>query len=109
MSEIKMFTKMIPTDFLILEGEEFEARKLLGAINDLDNTEEWDTYGDYSLRDYQVDHMPTMKKLVKLGYARTYIGSRMAHLYCVTSKEKLNKLRDDLYEAWEKFEENKEA
>jgi hypothetical protein len=36
MSEIKMFTKMIPTDFLILEGEEFEARKLAGAISDLD-------------------------------------------------------------------------
>jgi hypothetical protein len=109
MDKIKIFTKLIPITFLTIKDEEFEADKLLCAINELEETEEDDKYGEYSIKRYEVSDIVTMEKLVKLGYAKTYIGTRMARFYCVTDKNKLNELRKSYWETIEKFEKNKEV
>ena len=104
---IKIYDKLIPTTFVTLGGIEFDIRELCSTISKLLNTEEYDNgYGEYSLRDYEIN-VDVAKKLVELDLAKHFIGSRMARLYCVKNKEKLEKLLDELYDIWQNFEDEK--
>lgn len=96
--EIKIYEKPITTKFVMIDGEEFQFNHLFAAIEQIMETRENDTYGDYSLRGYELYHPDVIDKLVEMGLVKNYTGSRMADLYCMKDEEGLKKLLDTLYE-----------
>lgn len=95
---IEIYEKPVITKFVSVDGVEFELGKLYGCLNQLlEETKEDDHYGDYSLRDYEVHDLKTMRKLVNMGFVKNYTGSRMADLYCMEDKNKISSLLDALY------------
>ena len=94
---IKIYEKPIITKFIIVDGEEFVLRELYSALEQIQETNENDLYGEYSLRDYEIICFDAMKKLVKIGLVKNYRGSRMADLYCMKDKNKIGKLFETLY------------
>lgn len=97
--DIKIYEKLIPTKFVKVDGVEFEMGDLCCALEQMLNTKENDTYGDYSLRDYELScGYDTMEKLVNMGLVKNYTGSRMANLFCVKDKAKIEKIVEKLYE-----------
>ena len=96
--EIKIYEKPVITKFVKLDEEEFELRHLYSSIEQIMETRENDTYGDYSFRKYELYHLDVVDKLVKMGLVKNYTGSRMADLYCMKDENGLKKLLDTLYE-----------
>lgn len=94
---IKLYEKPIITKFVTINDEEFELKDLYGALYQIQQTKEDDHYGDYSLRDYNLDSKETMDKLVKIGLVKNYTGPRMANLYCMKDENSINDLLNTLY------------
>lgn len=99
--KFEVIERLVPTKFIVLNGVEFECSNLIGCLHQfLDNTNIDDRYGDYSLREYELDFYTETKKLVEFGWVANYTGSRMAKLYCVKSEESykiMNDLLDELH------------
>lgn len=96
--DIKFYEKPIITKFVIVDGEEFRLNELFASLEQILETNVYDCYGDYSLRDYELYYPDAMDKLVKMGLVKNYIGSRMANLYCMKDKTGVEKLLDILSE-----------
>lgn len=97
--DIKIYEKPVITKFVMIDGREFKLSELYSSlIQMLDETEEWDSYGDYSLRDYELYNYEVTKELVKMGLVSNYTGSRMADLYSAKDKTAIRKLIDVLDE-----------
>lgn len=97
--KIEITKRPVMVKFINIDGIEFVLNDLYGTINQLmEYTNENDRYGDYSLRDYELYDYETADKLVKLGYIKNYIGSRMANLYCIADKTKIKELLDKIDE-----------
>ena len=97
--EIKMYEKPVITKFVTIDGVEFELGDLLCALEQMSETKQNDYYGDYSLRDYELNcSYDTMEKLVGMGLVKNYTGSRMANLYCTKDKKAITELIHKLYE-----------
>jgi len=94
---IDFLEKPVIVNFIKIDGKEYPARNILGAISEIEDTATNDRFGDYSLRDYEIYHIEEMDALVKLGLVKNYTGSRMANLYCVKDKEKLIEYRNMIY------------
>lgn len=107
--DLKAKVKNVPTLFVELNGDEFNARSVLRALNEILNTEEDDQYGEYSLRDYELsyDSYHICKTLVDMGLVRNYVGPRMANLYCIASgyTETLENLMATIYDLFEEEDE----
>ena len=95
---IKIYEKPVITKFVMIDGVEFELSELYGALHEISETKEDDTWGEYSLRDYEIYNHDAMKKLVEIGLVKNYTGSRMANLYCMKNEEGINNLLNTLYE-----------
>lgn len=96
---IKIYEKPIPTKFIEVDGIEFELGELHCALEQMLRTKENDTFGDYSLRDYELHcEYETMEKLVKMELVKNYTGSRMADLYCMKNKSKIEEIMEKIYE-----------
>ena len=95
--EIRKYDKMVKVDYISLNGIEFETRDLFGALEELSNTKADDKWGEYSLREYELNYYDSIKKLVDLGYVKNYTGSRMANLYCIANEEEFKELKEKLY------------
>lgn len=96
--DIKIFEKPVITKFACINKEEFELSELYFCLNQILETKENDTFGDYSLREYELRYPKTMDKLVSIGLVKKYTGSRMARLYCVKDKKAAENLLVNLYE-----------
>ena len=95
----KVIVKHIPTAFVIINNKEYEIYEMLAAIDDMLDTSEDDTYGDYSLRDYELHAtIDYYNCLIELGLVKNYTGSRMANLFCMTegASEVLAQMYNDL-------------
>lgn len=96
MENIKVYKKPIIKDFVEILGEEYLLEDILLSISEIENTKENDRYGDYSLRDYELSDYKTIELLCKLDLVKNYRGERMANLYCVKNKEKLENFKEKL-------------
>lgn len=96
--EIEIYKKPVITEFVMIDGVEFELGELLCCLEEIRRTEPDDHYGDYSLRDYELSHPNEMDKLVKMGLVKNYTGSRMANLYCIKDGKGIDDLLNKLYE-----------
>jgi len=98
--KINITEKPVMTKFVTINGVEFELSRLYGSIYQIMNeTEENDHYGEYSLRSYELNDKETMDKLVAMGYVKNYTGSRMANLYCMANEKGLKELLNALNDA----------
>ena len=99
--EIKIYEKTVVTEFVMIDGKEFELGELESSlIQLLEQTEENDRWGDYSLRDYELYNCEVVDELVKIGLVKNYTGSRMADLYCMKDEKKIRDLLHTL--SWKK-------
>lgn len=99
--EIKIYEKTVVTEFVMIDGKEFELGELESSlIQLLEQTEENDRWGDYSLRDYELYNCEVVDELVKMGLVKNYTGSRMADLYCMKDEKKIRDLLHTL--SWKK-------
>ena len=96
--DIKIYEKPIMTKFVQIDGEEFDLHDLYRSLSEILETEENDHYGEYSLRDYQLHNKKITDKLVGMGLVKNYTGSRMANLYCIKDRERIEQLLHTLYE-----------
>ena len=96
--DIIFYEKPVMTRFVVINGEEFKTSELYLSLDQIMETEEDDSYGDYSLRDYQIVHQEVMDQLVNMGLVKNYTGSRMANLYCMKNKKGVEDLFNTLYE-----------
>ena len=96
--DIKLYEKPVITKFVTVDGVEFELGELLCSLEEIQRTNTNDHFGDYSLRDYELSYPNTMDELVKMGLVKNYTGSRMANLYCIKDKDRIQELIDKLYE-----------
>lgn len=98
--DIKIYEKPVITKFVMIDVEEFELRELYSALEQISvETKENDIYGEYSLREYEINcNIEVMNKLVDIGLVKNYTGSRMANLYCMKDKDRIEKLLETLYE-----------
>lgn len=98
MTNFEIIEKPVITKFVIINNKEIELNDLLsGIIQILEETNENDTFGDYSLRDYELNcSIDTINILVELDLVKNYTGSRMANLYCIKNKEALSNFYDEL-------------
>lgn len=97
--DIKIYEKPVVTKFATIDGEEFELSKLYSCLEQIkEETLENDHYGGYSLRSYELCYPEAMDKLVEMGLVKKYIGSRMAHLYCMKDKKGIKNLLSLLHE-----------
>ena len=100
--KFEIIEKLIPTKFVVLNGVEFKLGRLIGCLSQLLNeTEIDDRYGDYSLRDYELDFYSETKKLVEFGWIKNYTGSRMADLYCVKDESSYKIMNDLMHELYD--------
>lgn len=95
---IRIYEKPVITRFVTIDGEEFELGVLIASLEQISETMEDDSWGDYSLRDYELYCSETMNKLVKMKLVKNYTGSRMANLYCAKDKKCIEELLETLYE-----------
>lgn len=107
MFNVNAYSKMIPTTYIDVNNISFRAGDLLLAIDELEDTSDIGC-GEYAIKDYEVSDIKTMDKLVEMGVAKTFTGSRMAKLYCVNDEAALNELRSLCEEALDNFEEKGE-
>lgn len=98
--DIKVYEKPVIKKFVTVDGEEFALGELYSALEQISGeTKENDIYGEYSLREYEIDcNIEVMNKLVDIGLVKNYTGSRMANLYCMKDKDRIEKLLETLYE-----------
>lgn len=95
--DIKIYEKPVMTKFVTIDNVEFELNDLICALQEISQTKEFDHYGEYSLRDYELEcSYDTITKLVEMGYVSHYIGSRQAQLYKAASNEKIQDLLEQL-------------
>lgn len=100
--KFEIIEKMIPTKFVVLNGVEFELSNLFCCLHQiLNQTKIDDKYGDYSLRDYELEYYLETQKLVEFGWVKHYRGSRMANLFCVKSEETYQIMADLLRQLYE--------
>ena len=105
--DIKIYEKPVMTKFVTVDGEEFDLYELESSlIQFLDETKERNSYGDYSLRDYELYNYEVTQELVKMGLVSNYTGSRMADLYCTKDEKAMRYLLDSLYKLEEEYEKN---
>lgn len=104
--DIKIYEKPVLTRFVTIDGEEFELGVLIASLEQISETMEDDSWGDYSLRDYELSSSETMNKLVKMKLVKNYTGSRMANLYCMSDKKGVEELLNTLYELDILYDEN---
>lgn len=104
MEHIEIYKKPILETFVTILGEEYLLSDIFVSINEILNTRENDTYGDYSLRDYEITDLKTMDLLCKLDFVKNYRGSRMANLYCLKNEEKLLEFESNLEDLKENLE-----
>lgn len=95
---IRFYKEPVITTFVEVEGETFKLNDLFSSLEQIQETNENDRWGDYSLRDYELYHPDVMDKLVNMGLVKNYTGSRMANLYCMKDKNAIKELLDRLYE-----------
>lgn len=103
---IRIYEKPVITRFVTIDEEEFELGVLIASLEQISETMEDDSWGDYSLRDYELYCSETMNKLVKMGLVKNYTGSRMANLYCMSDKKGVEELLNTLYELDILYDEN---
>jgi hypothetical protein len=97
--DIKIYKKPVVTEFVMIDGKEFELGELESSlIQIMEQTEENDSWGDYSLRSYELYNYEVTNELVKMGLVKNYTGSRMADLYCMKDEKKIKDLLHTLYE-----------
>lgn len=104
--DIKIYEKPVLTRFVTIDGEEFELYKLIPSLEEISETMENDSWGDYSLRDYELFSSETMNKLVKMKLVKNYTGSRMANLYCMSDEKGVEELLNTLYKLDILYDEN---
>ena len=96
--KFESFTKMVEVKFIRIDGYEFEKGLLYETIEMLDNqTKADDSYGDYSVREYEIPDYETMKNLVALGIVKNYTGPRMAKCYCIKDNETFKEFKEKIY------------
>lgn len=95
---MKLVKEPVIVDFIEFDdGKKFDYNQMVGTINQfLDETKENDSYGDYSLRDYELVNKDVTNYLIKLGLVKSYIGPRMSHCYCLKDMKGLEKLINDI-------------
>ena len=96
--DIKIYEKPVITKFVTIDREEFKLNELFCSLEQISETDENDSWGDYSLRDYELYYPNVMDKLVSMGLVKNYTGSRMADLYCMKDAKKIDSLIDALCE-----------
>lgn len=95
---IKIYEKPVITKFVTVNDVEFELGNLCCCLSEIKQTKANDSFGDYSLRDYELSYPEDMDKLVGLGLVKNYTGSRMANLYCMKDEKGVEALEAELYE-----------
>ena len=95
---IMIYPKTVVKKFVSINNMEFDYGELSLSIEQMLETRENDSTGDYSLRDYEVSYPDVLDKLVYLDLVKKYKGSREATLYCVKDKKRLEILMDFLQE-----------
>lgn len=94
--------KLVPTKFVMLNGIEFEFVNLIGCIQQFLDIA--DVYYDAPLKDYELEFYDETKKLEKLDLITSYIGSRMAHLYCIKNEESYKTMKDLLSKLYDSLD-----
>ena len=90
--------KMVPVKFVTIWNQEFELTSLYYTLQQLSETKENDIFGDNSLKDYDLQCPEVAEKLVTMGIAEKFIGSRMAVFYHVKNRSLLEELLRKLEE-----------
>ena len=63
--QFEVIERLVPRKFVVLNDVEFELRKLVGCLQQfLYDTRVDDHYGDYSLRDYELDYYYETKGII---------------------------------------------
>ena len=102
-------TKLVPTTYITIDGEEYCLADMYAAIGDMLDTEEDDEFGDYSYRDYDLSVDKNYYNcLIKLGLVKNFTGPRQANCFCVAkgakkSLEKFLERLDNDYIEWRKL------
>lgn len=107
---MKIYSKIIEIPMIEINGIKFDARDLFRALNELNQTESTDRYGDYSLRDYELScDYETIEGLVTLGYAFTFMGERQAKLYKKCEEAKFDNFLEVVEKMLVEWESNRKA
>ena len=101
---MKIYEKLEPVKYVEINGKEFRASSVISALCDMLDTDEDDSYGDYSLRDYELaTDTEIYDTLAEMGLVKHWIGSREARLYCraAGATEKLGAMLNKLYDSFD--------
>ena len=99
MENMKVVNRVKIESCIVHNGKEISIREILCAFSNLENTKENDSWGDYSLRDYELScDYDAIMYLVDMGVVKNYTGSRMANLFCIKDNDLFEKLRNYFYD-----------
>lgn len=99
-TNIQIYEKPVLTQYILMDGVEFELSALISCLWDILDTDEHDRTGKYSLAYNDISDIQTMNKLVSLGLVEKYedySGMWMEQYYCIHDKNNVRELLKELH------------